>query len=68
MDFESKAEKALAMIRDASALFNLRRRPRCSDGSLDMRNKVNKVLMKSSQVTDYYDPKEPSVTIKESVI
>ena len=48
MDAESKAKKALTEIRDTNVLFHLRRRPRCRDGSLDLRCKVNKVFMKSS--------------------
>lgn len=31
-------------------------RPRCKDGSLDMRRKVNRAFDKYADVGDYYDP------------
>ena len=50
------AEKVLEEIRDPDRLGQLRRRPRCADGSLDMRNKVNRGLSKHAQISDFYDP------------
>ena len=40
-------------------LLNLRRRPRCADGRLDMRASVNKSFAKDAFVTDYYELLEP---------
>ena len=56
---QTEPEKALAEIRDISALYHLRRRPRCIDGTLDMRFRVNKAFTKRDQVSDYYDPLKP---------
>ena len=63
MDAKEKADKALTKIRDISTLAHLRRRARCSDGSLDMRHKANKGLRKDAQVSDYYDPLDPSAAV-----
>ena len=63
MDVHNKAEDILAEIRDISTLAHLRRRARCSDGSLDMRHKANKGLRKDAQVSDYYDPLDPSAAV-----
>ena len=41
MDAHKSSRVALAEIRDYKRLGHLRRRPRCNDGSLDMRHKAN---------------------------
>ena len=58
----------LAEIRNHGRLKHLLRRPRCRDGSLDMRCKVNWSFSKTDQVTDYYDPIDPSIDISQVVI
>ena len=66
---DTRASKALAEIRDARFLKHLKQRHRCADGSLDMRYRENKAFQKHEQVvTDYYDPAEPAVNVKASVI
>ena len=39
--------------------MTLKRRPRCKDGSLDMRYKVNWGLRKYDIIGDFYDPENP---------
>ena len=46
----------------------MRRRPRCQDGTLDLRFKVNIAFDKNADVTDYYDPMQPKVNIKQRTI
>ena len=60
MDATSKAREYHGKMRDPELLFHLRRRPRCLDGSLDMRCSVNKGFTKWSHVSNFYDPKDPS--------
>ena len=62
------AKKKLAEIRDGDRLGHLRRRPRCSDGGLDMRSKANRGLSKHAVVTDFYDPAKPNEVIEKAVI
>ena len=68
MEASNSAAAALAVIRDPDRLGHLRRRPRCSDGSLDMRSKANKNLSKYARVTDYYDPADPAVDVNQALI
>ena len=68
MEASKKSGKALAEIRDHERLGYLRRRPRCHDGTLDMRCRANQGLEKHAAVTNFYDPAEPSVVIKEAAI
>jgi hypothetical protein len=49
-------------------LFNLRRRPRCQDNSLNLRFCVNKSFSKNDVVTDFYDPKDPTINIRPELI
>ena len=63
MDAESNSKLALAQIRDSNRLLHLRRRPRCANGCLDMRARVNRSFSKDSHVTDYYDPLDPSAVV-----
>ena len=62
------AKKVLEEIRDPGRLGPLRRRPRCADGTLDMRHWANRGLSKRAQVTDYYDPAEPGALVEAAVI
>ena len=62
------AEKVLEEIRDPNRLSHLRRRPRCADGSLDMRNSVNQALKKNDRVTDFYDPIFPGALVETATI
>ena len=68
METSNSAAAALAVIRDPDRLGHLRRRPRCSDGSLDMRSKANKSLYKYAKVSDYYDPEDPDVDVDQALI
>ena len=63
-----ESDKYFAKIKDVDRLKDLKRRPRCSDGSLDLRAKVNKCLSKDGQVTDYYDPDDPKDNVPQNVI
>ena len=65
---DETAESVLAELRDTARLGHLQRRPRCSDGSLDMRSQANRGLSKHARVTDYYDPCAPSDIVEELVI
>ena len=59
-DQKPSTDDLFAKIKDVDRLKDLRRRPRCRDGSLDLRAEVNKGLAKhDEQVTDYYDPDDP---------
>jgi hypothetical protein len=49
-------------------LKNLERRPRCQDDSLNLRFSVNKSFSKDEIVTDYYDPKDPTINIRPELI
>ena len=62
------ARKILEEIRDPTRLGHLRRRPRCADGTLDMRHKVNKGLSKLEMTAEFYDPAQPAVLVEEAVI
>ena len=43
---------------------DLKKRPRCKNGSLDMRYKVNyEHFNKYDDVSDYYDPKNPELDL-----
>ena len=44
------------------------RRPRCYDGSLNLRFSVNKSFSKDDIVTDFYDPKDPTINIRQELI
>ena len=68
MDASSKANKALADIRRYNDLYHLRRRPRCVDGSLNLKSKVNRCFTKVARVSDYYDPSDPTIDIDEAMI
>ena len=63
-----ESDKYFAKIKDVDRLKDLKRRPRCSDGSLDLRAKVNKSLSKDGQVTDYYDPDDPKDNVPQDAI
>ena len=59
----------MAKIRDVDRLKDFIKRPRCSDGSLNMQCNVNKGLNKyDKQVTDYYDPDDPKDNVPQAVI
>ena len=47
---------------------NLRRRPRCLDGTLNLRFKANQSFQKHDLVTNFYDPKDPSINLGQDVI
>ena len=64
MEARNSSAAALAVLRDSDRLGHLRRRPRCGDGSLDMRSKANKNLSKYAKVADYYDPADPDVDVE----
>lgn len=49
-------------------LFDLRRRPRCKDGTLNLKYKVNQSFAKDDFVSNFYDPKDPTINIREEVI
>ena len=68
MEARNSSAAALAVLRDPDRLGHLRRRPRCGDGSLDMRSKANKSLSKYAKVADYYDPADPDVDVEEALI
>ena len=59
------AESVLAELRDTARLGHLTRRPRCADGTLDMRCRANKGLSNHARVTDYYDPERPADIVEE---
>lgn len=40
------------------------KRPRCKDGSLDKRFRVNRAFDKYADIGDYYDPADPDQVIK----
>lgn len=62
----TKVEK---VFKTGDYLFDLKRRPRCQDGSLNLRFAVNKSFSKDdASVTHFYDPKEPSVNIEPELI
>ena len=65
---ESKSKDALERIRNTNKLYHLRRRPRCADGRLDLRHKVNRAFSKHAVVTDYYDPQDPTKAVDQDVI
>ena len=60
VDAKSKSDDAMARIRNANKLYHLRLRPRCADGRLDIRQKVNRSFEKNAVVTDFYDPEDPT--------
>lgn len=68
MEARISASQILTEIRDGDRLGHLRRRPRCSDRSLDKRHKVNRAFSKTALVTNYYDPADPDVDVEEAVI
>ena len=69
MESIAKSKQIMAEIRDFERLKHLRRRPRCADGTLDRRYKVNKSFNKGDDtITDYYDPKDPSKNVPQAVI
>ena len=68
MDAQKSSKLALEEIRDHNALGPYRRRPRCVDGTLDMRYKVNKSFSKHDRVSDYYDPARPAIDIEEATL
>ena len=65
---QETARKILEEIRDPTRLGHLRRRPRCADGSLDMRYKVNRGLSKLEMAAEFYDPAHPAVLVEEAVV
>lgn len=67
-DQESEADKYFAKIKDVNNLGFLKRRPRCPDGSLDIRMKVNRKFDKYEYVTDYYHPENPDVEVTQASI
>ena len=65
---DETARKIFDEIRDPTRLGHLRRRPRCTDGSLDMRHKVNRGLSKLEMAAEFYDPDQPATLIEDAVI
>ena len=65
---QEAARKIFEEIQDPGRLGHLRRRPRCADGSLNMRYKVNWGLAKDTKAAVFYDPAQPNVLIEAAVI
>ena len=65
---QSEADKYFAKIKDVDSLGGLKRRPRCPDGSLDLRAKANKSFSKHGNVTDFYFKQNPLFLVSQDTI
>ena len=70
VELTTKQKEALPqqMIGKDQGLFDLKKRPRCADGTLNLRFKCNQSFKKDDIVTDYYNPKDPSINVRQELI